>query len=279
MSWERKSELYQQERQLADLSIKSVSNHHFSDRYVKNIIHDLARNKVDISKLILTKRLSNDEYEPGGRHFDLAQRMKKRNPMLAPSSGDHLVYVVIHAQPGAEEPEKFEEPTYVLEHNLRINVKYYRDKQLGKPLMRIFEPIIGESRAQSFLMSDYTRAITLNSPSNGGGLGKFAISTSRCLGCKKPLVNKQETGRAVCSNCSPRIEELHNNTRAKVSDLEANLSHILAKCHRCQGREDYDFICGNKECSILSMRTKIKRDLEDATRQLGRFDAYQAIVW
>jgi DNA polymerase elongation subunit (family B) len=45
---------------------------------------------------------------------------------------------------GAAAYEKSEDPLYVLEHNVPIDTRYYLDNQLSKPLMRIFEPILGE---------------------------------------------------------------------------------------------------------------------------------------
>jgi len=46
--------------------------------------------------------------------------------------------------PGAAAYEKSEDPLYVLEHNVPIDTQYYLNNQLAKPLMRIFEPILGE---------------------------------------------------------------------------------------------------------------------------------------
>ena len=46
--------------------------------------------------------------------------------------------------------EKAEDPIYVLEHNLPIDTKYYLENQLSKPLLRIFEPVLGE-KASSLL--------------------------------------------------------------------------------------------------------------------------------
>jgi len=39
--------------------------------------------------------------------------------------------------------EKAEDPLWVLEKNLPIDTKYYLENQLSKPLLRIFEPILG----------------------------------------------------------------------------------------------------------------------------------------
>ena len=50
---------------------------------------------------------------------------------------------------GAAAYEKSEDPLYVLENNIPIDTKYYLENQLSKPLLRIFEPILGENNAQS----------------------------------------------------------------------------------------------------------------------------------
>lgn len=47
------------------------------------------------------------------------------------------------AHTGSAAYEKSEDPLYVLENNIPIDTKYYLDNQLSKPLMRIFEPILG----------------------------------------------------------------------------------------------------------------------------------------
>ena len=52
--------------------------------------------------------------------------------------------VIIKGTKDARAYEKSEDPLYVLENNIPIDTKYYLDQQLAKPLMRIFEPILGE---------------------------------------------------------------------------------------------------------------------------------------
>jgi DNA polymerase elongation subunit (family B) len=50
---------------------------------------------------------------------------------------------------GAAAYEKSEDPLYVLDNSIPIDTKYYLDNQLSKPLMRIFEPILGEKAAST----------------------------------------------------------------------------------------------------------------------------------
>lgn len=49
----------------------------------------------------------------------------------------------------------FQDPIYVLENNIPIDTQYYLENQLSKPLLRIFEPILGEKKAESILLSEY----------------------------------------------------------------------------------------------------------------------------
>ena len=50
----------------------------------------------------------------------------------------------------------WQDPIYVLENNIPIDSQYYLEQQLSKPLPRIFEPILGESKAESVLLSEYS---------------------------------------------------------------------------------------------------------------------------
>lgn len=52
--------------------------------------------------------------------------------------------VIIKGTKDARAYEKSEDPLYVLENNIPIDTKYYLENQLSKPLLRIFEPILGD---------------------------------------------------------------------------------------------------------------------------------------
>jgi len=249
-----------------------------AQEYVKNMIADLLQNKIDMSKLVITKALTKDDYTAKQAHVELAQRMKKRDAGSAPGLGDRVAYVMIRGAAGAKNFEKSEDPIYVLEHNVPIDTKYYLDNQLAKPLGRIFEPILGETKVKSLLTGDHTRTISVAAPSVGG-LMKFAKKTQTCMGCKKPLKGSDESAGAVCSDCAPRVGELYNKTLDKVSDLEVRFGRLWTQCQRCQGSMHCEVICSSKDCPIFYMRMKTKKDLEDAGKELSRFDADQAAMW
>jgi DNA polymerase delta subunit 1 len=265
-----------------------------AQQFVKDTISDLLQNKVDMSNLVITKALTKDGYkeddkgEEGGfgkkkdgytakqAHVELAERMKKRDAGSAPALGDRVAYVMIKGAGGAKNYEKSEDPLFVLEHNIPIDTKYYLENQLSKPLVRIFEPILGDGKAQSLLTGDHTRTISVAAPTHGG-LMKFAKKTVTCLGCKKPLVSAEEKEGAVCFDCRPRFAELYSKSLTKVSQLEVKFARLWTQCQRCQGSVHNQVICSARDCPIFYMRMKVVKDVEDAGKELSRFDRDRAI--
>ena len=76
------------------------------------------------------------------------------------------------------------DPIYVLENNIPIDAEYYLHNMLAKPLLRIFEPILGEAKAESTLLrGDHTRTKTVVT-SKVGALAAFTRKKVTCIGCK-----------------------------------------------------------------------------------------------
>ncbi|KAI9785360.1 MAG: DNA-directed DNA polymerase delta [Geoglossum umbratile] len=238
--------------------------------YVKDTISDLLQNKIDMSQLVISKALTKDGYSAKQAHVELAERMRKRDVGSAPGLGDRVAYVIVKGAGGAKNYERSEDPLFVLEHNVPIDTKYYLDNQLAKPLTRIFEPMLGKKVSQ-LLTGEHTRSITV-AASSVGSLMKFTKKTQTCMGCKKPLAGKDESDGAVCENCRPRIGELYQKVLHKVSDLEVRFGRLWTQCQRCQGSMHCEVICSSKDCPIFYMRMKAKKDVEDAGKELTRFD-------
>jgi DNA polymerase delta subunit 1 len=238
---------------------------------VKEVISELLQNKIDMSMLVITKALSKSDYTAKQAHVELAERMKKRDAGSAPTLGDRVAYVIVKGAGGAKNYEKSEDPIFVLENNVPIDVKYYLDNQLAKPLGRIFEPILGEKKAGQLLTGAHTRSISV-AASSVGGLMKFAKKTQTCMGCKKPLISAEEKEGAVCKDCRPRLGELYQKTLRKTSELEVRFGRLWTQCQRCQGSMHGEVICSSRDCPIFYMRMKAKKDVEDAGKEMVRFD-------
>ena len=89
---------------------------------------------------------------------------------------------------------KAEDPIYVLDNQVPIDVEHYLHHSLENPLLRIFEPILGENKAKSVLFKgDHTRVKAMVT-SKVGGLFKFTKKRNQCLGCKAALPNDSGNG-------------------------------------------------------------------------------------
>ena len=133
--------------------------------YAKGMIADLLQNKIDMSKLVITKALTRtaDNYANKQAHVELAARIKKRDPGLAPAVGDRVPYVMIKGTVGAKAYEKAEDPIYVLDNNVPIDTNWYLEHQLSEPIKRLFEPILPDN-TNSLLEGDHTRRIHKATP-------------------------------------------------------------------------------------------------------------------
>ncbi|KAF3846592.1 hypothetical protein F7725_003670 [Dissostichus mawsoni] len=221
--------------------------------HAKEVISDLLCNRIDISQLVITKELTRTAQEYAGKqaHVELAERMRKRDAGSAPNLGDRVPYVIIKATKGVAAYMKSE-------NNIPIDTQYYLEQQLSKPLLRIFEPILGESKAENILLKgDHTRCKTVLT-SKIGGLMAFAQKRSTCIGCKAIF---------------------HLNT------LEERFSRLWTQCQRCQGSLHEDVLCTrimaehtvtlsllhSRDCPIFYMRKKVQKDLDDQSNLVNRF--------
>ncbi|KAJ8024189.1 DNA polymerase delta catalytic subunit [Holothuria leucospilota] len=238
--------------------------------YAKQVISDLLCNRVDISQLVITKELTKTGEEYAGRqaHVELAERMRKRDAGSAPALGDRVPYVIIGGAKGAATYEKSEDPMYVLEHNLPIDTKYYVENQLKGPLLRIFEPVVGENKAEAVLLRGEHTLVKTHVAPKIGGLTMFAKKKRRCIGCNAVL---EKEGGAVCSYCKKNESEIYQKEIAHLSALEEKFARLWTQCQRCQGSLHEDILCTSRDCPIFYMRKKIQKDLADKDALIKQF--------
>lgn len=104
-----------------------------------------------------------DAYKATAAHVELAKKMAKRDSATAPQVGERVAFVIVKGAKGAKASDKAEDPIFALEHNLPIDAQHYLDHHLSQPLLRIFEPIMGEKRAKT-LLTGARAALRTHSP-------------------------------------------------------------------------------------------------------------------
>lgn len=209
--------------------------------YAKQVISDLLCNRIDISQLVITKELTKTDYTAKQAHVELAAKMKKRDAGTAPKLGDRVPYVFIKAAKGTPAYQKAEDPIYVLENNIPIDTNYYLENQLSKPLVRIFEPILGEKAESLLLKGDHTRTKSV-ATSRVGALSAFTRKKEVCLGCKAVLASEREK-MALCVHCESKEAEFFQTELYVGRKLEQKFCRLWTECQRCQGSLHQEVIC------------------------------------
>lgn len=237
--------------------------------HVKEIISDLLCNRIDISQLIITKELTKQDYAAKQAHVELANKMRKRDAGSAPNLGDRIPFVIV-AGGGRNEPtyKRAEDPIFVLENNLPIDTAYYLENQLSKPILRILEPVLGES-AESLLFKGQHTLTRTQVTSKVGALMVFARRRPTCFVCKAVL-DEKEVDKAVCAHCEPKRRQCFLKEMAKLRAVENRFRLLWTECQRCQGNLLEEIICSNRDCPIFFARTKVRNELADTIKRIAR---------
>ena len=238
--------------------------------YTKNIISRLLQNKIDLSNLIISKKLNKiEDYKVRAAHVELVVKMRNRGDVKKYKTGDRVSYVIVRGRKGAKAYEKAEDPLYVLENKIAIDTEYYLKNQLQQPLTRIFEPIVGTKGVKTILNGDHTRTIKVAKTSMGA-MFKFAVKKKTCIGCKC-ILKKADANSSVCGKCKAKESQLYMKQMAVVRKKARSFHVLWTQCQRCQGSLTQEVLCSNRDCPIFYKRTKVAKDMEEAQKLLAQF--------
>ena len=127
--------------------IMNQKNLEKSIQFLKDSCLDLLNGKFPMDMLIITKSLRGYYKNPSAiAHKVLADRIGKRDPGNKPASNDRIpyVYVETHEKKGQKilQGDRIENPTYIIENNLKPDYKFYITNQIMKPVGQIFALIV-----------------------------------------------------------------------------------------------------------------------------------------
>lgn len=267
--------------------------------YVHGQLRLLLTGKIDMSQLIISKGLSKTEqhYEESTSrqtHAELAKRIKKRSVTTGetiPHTGDRVKYVIIDGHKNAKTYELAEDPLYVMRNELPINTTYYIEKQIMKPLCKIFTPLLapdectfkynakGERKdktlkeyknltAYKALFTGSHMQVLNKKTSVRGSLSGFITKSTRCIACKSP----SET--PVCMSCTGKglAPAIYIQEMNKQRVLEQKYTEAWTQCQRCVGSMIKSVECGNMDCGNFFRREAVKKDLEKQCKKTASFN-------
>lgn len=236
--------------------------------FVKKMVSDLYQGEIDISLLVITKGLTkkSEDYVNKQTHVELAEKMRKRDPSTAPHMGDRVPYVMIKGPKKSKGYENSEDPLYALKNNLPIDLMYYVENQLEKPIVRIFGAIM--TNPHSLLKGEHTRAIHI--PSCQGPMAKFTHKLLCCMLCKTVLKGEEKT---LCKGCYTieKEQEVYSNKLSNLKLKEELFSKYWTACQDCIKDRNVPVICSSRECPIFYARETSKHNAEIAADEVDRF--------
>jgi DNA polymerase delta subunit 1 len=246
----------------------------------KNIIRKatarLKAGEIDVSELVITKGYSKpeEEYKNKQIHIELVKKMKKRDAGSAPVLGDRVPYVMICKGKGSKAFEQAEDPMYAIEHKIPIDYDYYLNKQLLKPVGRLFGPIM--ENPATLVHGSHIKVIKQSTGGNYG-IRHYAIEYDKCASCGIVLQEKNEGHSVkVCSYCleEDKLASTYTNLTNMANEMEKWDCGFMSQCQSCQKNHHTELnVCVNGACPIFYARKKIKRDLNDVYVVLNSFNA------
>jgi hypothetical protein len=133
-------------------------------RLAADVLCDVARGRVDMSKLVITKSVSRPPaaYKVPQPHIQLMLRMQQRDANTAPKLGDRVPYVMVRGQRGDEQRDCAEDPEYVMRHGIAVDYRWYLENQLRRPVVDMLQPVLGAARVEA-LMNEARRHLDVAS--------------------------------------------------------------------------------------------------------------------
>jgi DNA polymerase delta subunit 1 len=249
--------------------------------YIHEQIRDLFAGRVDISKLIISKNLSKDDYAGKQPHVEVAKKMKERNGD-GPVTGDRVKFVMVARVKGTINADAAEDPIYAMENRLPLDYDYYIENQMMKPLLRIMHLILDPTNPEKKLpknekdlknlkaykilfTGEHMRYRNQHVVQRTTGISSFFVTQNRCLSCRA-----QCGSAALCKSCD--IGKIRQTLQQDLVALQERQAQCLETCRACVKDPNATNIpCANNDCDNFYRRIKVVVDIEDVVGKLNRF--------
>lgn len=100
----------------------------------------LLNNEIPMDQLIVSKSMRKDYKNDKQPHLEVSRKIEKRNPGSGPKCGERIPYVFIKTGNNKHlQYQKAEDPSFVKENNIEIDLVYYMEHSLFNPIQSIFE--------------------------------------------------------------------------------------------------------------------------------------------
>lgn len=232
---------------------------HKAEDHLKGVIERLRNRSVSPFQLLLSKKLTKTEYKHKTIHSELVKRLASRDPSCVPAVGDRISYVIVEnaANGGRGKAgvvaDLAEDPLFALQQNLPINVEWYIDHQLRKPMVQLFSLVV--QKPQSLFSGKQNMIIKKKVAPQSAMMKRFVKVSARCLGCNCVLPSSPQrvsgSNKALCGECVHLKSQLTVNQAEQVTNHQQRRDLLWTKCGECAGSDSMARVCRNTLCETF----------------------------
>ena len=238
--------------------------------YVKEQIRLLMTGKISIYKLILSRKLSRDNYANKQPHSELAKTLAQRDPISAPKLGDRVPFVIINGESRKSKMcDMAEDPLYIVKKQIPVNYTYYLTNQLAKPTMQILDGILGGvGKSKHLFATAAVRKKTIHTPKTAfkkNSVLNFTKRQSRCPVCR----NLKRDKDPLCDRCMPEQQKHYIHYELRHNEWSEKSRKIAAICYNCKGTRAPG--CEQKDCHTLYERIHVNYEEQRMKQILEKF--------
>lgn len=273
--------------------------------HVKQVISDLLMDRVDLSKLVISKGLSKTdaEYKKTGAqllHTKLKERIAARakdTGEIVPETGDRVPFIMRAKAKHEKACDCSEDPLFAQKNRVPIDKDYYIYNQVWSAVCRVFTAVREPHRLPDIKssMSDKQKRTLwvyeqLFAPSLPHMLQKKERKIGGEMGIEGALVALPQ---CLYPGCGVRLEAFsaaagsaggrqpvcreHDAFEAKSlleqrrEDLERVAKAAWDRCRACAGGGFDEVTCANTSCDNFFHRDRAVMDVEDLDKDLALF--------
>ena len=253
---------------------------------VKMVIELLLKRKISIYKLISSKQLKAPElYKTKQVHTVLNDKIIKRGGEPY-RPGDRVPFVILAGSNFKSRKindkgkitstkdkirERGEDPLYAHQNKLKLDIDYYFENQIKKPIMRIFEDVI--PNIEKLFVGEHVRHKVDITPKIYD-LSKFVIKREKCLSCNSLIDIEDMCNEPLCKKCKKeegKMEKIYKELEEKHSLILEKEKKSLKICYDCQ-RHEGDVLCSNvTACLNYWVREDISEEKKEIEKIMNRF--------
>jgi len=234
-------------------------------------------NEYPLSKLIVTKSYSKENYKAKQPHVELNKKLIARG-QKGYVLNDRIPFVFVAGRVNLKEPSSMwsEDPIYAIENNLQPDALHYIE-YLRKPIGRIFRAI-DEGLVDEIFSGAHMRQVKIETPkAQKGNIMQFLVKIHVCLTCRQPL----KTGESnPCINCvkdamlqeNDALEKSYMELVGKHQKHSQDFEASKETCYKCQGDRGV-IVCEARDCEVYFERKQNEMLTEKAKEKMESFTA------